>query len=197
MKSSLILSAVCIFVAPMAYSAPCHFELDKATSEVGWTAYKTTQKAAVNGTFKTIDVSGPMQAATLKKLLEGFKVAVHSDSLESNNPERNKTIAAQFFAKLVDAKISGQLKDVDEAQHTAKLVLNFNGQKHEVPMHYTYENNQLAATGSYDVTEFSASPALESLHKACEKLHMGSDGVSKTWPEVAVNLKGKISKVCK
>jgi hypothetical protein len=39
-----------------------------------------------------------------------------------------------------------------------------------------------------DVSNWNALEALASLNKVCEALHTGSDGVSKTWSEVTLNI---------
>ena len=40
-----------------------------------------------------------------------------------------------------------------------------------------------------DITKWNAVEALNSLNIACKDLHKGADGVSKTWSEVALNIK--------
>ena len=190
MKHLAFLFALISFM-PSAWSAQC--TLDKNSAEVGWTAFKTTQRAGVKGVFKTVNISGPTTGKSLKKLLEGLSVEVDINSMDSFLEPRNVTLRQSFFGKLADPKVSGRLSGVNEAAKTAQLDLTFNGQQHPVKMTYTLEADTLTATGSMDVLQFGANTALDTLHKACEKLHAGSDGVSKTWPDVTLTLKGKIA----
>jgi len=63
---------------------------------------------------------------------------------------------------------------------------------------YDVKNDQdFSATGTIDLMDFDGKEALSSLNKKCFDLHKGADGVSKTWSEVAINLKGSIKRSCK
>jgi hypothetical protein len=46
-----------------------------------------------------------------------------------------------------------------------------------------------------DLKNWNALEALASLNKACEALHTGPDGVSKTWEDVAINASVFLSKM--
>jgi hypothetical protein len=90
------------------------------------------------------------------------------------------------------------VKSVSEKDHSFVLALNLNGQTKDVTMHYDVKNDQdYTATGSIDLMDFKAGEAVSSLNKKCFDLHKGADGVSKTWSEVAINLKGTIKRSCK
>jgi hypothetical protein len=53
-----------------------------------------------------------------------------------------------------------------------------------------------AATGALDVLDFGLKTAFDDLHKTCEALHTGPDGVSKTWSEVALQIQAKLISGC-
>src|ERR1700722_16650637 len=112
----------------------CTFTVDKDSVEVDWTAYKTTQKAPVPGIFKTRQLKGALSAKSLKKLLEGIAVTVDLASVDSKNPDRDKTLQEKFFHLLQVAPVTGQFKNVSEEKMTADLLLSLNGQQHSVPM---------------------------------------------------------------
>jgi hypothetical protein len=46
------------------------------------------------------------------------------------------------------------------------------------------------------VNDFNLAPALAKLNKACEAVHKGPDGVSKTWSTVELKLMAKVTKNC-
>ncbi len=181
------------------YAESCNFTLEKDSLGVSWTAYKTTQKAAVPGVFRTLEIKGRTESKTLKKLMEGITAQVDLGSADTKNPERDKTLHERFFALLKPSIVTGKFKNISEIDGKADLVLNFNGRKNSVPVTYKYDeqNGEITATGSMDILKFKAEKAFNSLHEACAQLHTGSDGVSKTWSEVSIELKARITKLCK
>ena len=58
------------------------------------------------------------------------------------------------------------------------------------------DDDMLEANGEFDMLDFGLSDALASIHLACEQLHKGKDGVSKTWPNVGINVSAKIIQDC-
>jgi polyisoprenoid-binding protein YceI len=174
----------------------CTFNLDPNSVIIGFTAYKTTKKVGVSGTFKKTKIRGKTSAASVEKLVKGISVAVDYSSLDTGNPVRDKTVGEYFFSKLKPS-VSGKIKSISEADKTLVLDLNFNGMHKDVAMTYAATDDQnFQATGSIELPDFGAEGALASIHEKCKELHKGPDGVSKTWPDVTLNLKGSITKVC-
>jgi hypothetical protein len=151
----------------------------------------------VNGSFKKIDLHGKKDAKSVSALIEGLHVLVDTESLDTGNPARDKTIGEFFFSKL-KSSISGQVTKFSEKDHSFVLSLELNGKRRAVPMTYLVtEDKNFVATGGISVLDFSAGEALKSLHEKCYEVHKGKDGVSKTWPDVTIHLKGTINPVCK
>ncbi|MDR3605822.1 MAG: YceI family protein [Oligoflexia bacterium] len=198
MRSVFFVSGL-MMVASVAYAQEqsCTYALDKNTVTVGWTGFKTTQKTGVNGTFKKVEVKGKLEAKTFADLMKGLKVSVDKMAIDSGNPVRDTSLTEAFFGKLKNS-ISGKIKSVSEDDRSLILALDFNGKTKDVPMHYEVKEDKLfSATGNIDVLDFGAKSALSSLNERCHDLHKGADGVSKTWSEAAINLKGTITKSCK
>ncbi len=184
------------FAQTGAQPEQCTYSLDPNSVSVGFTAYKTTQKVGVNGTFKKTHVHGKLSAPELAALLQGIHVMVDFTSVDTNNPVRNQTVIDYFFSKLKPS-VSGRIKSFSEKDKTFVLDLNFNGHHNDVPMTYASDANQnFQATGSINLSDFGGDDALASIHQKCYELHKGPDGVSKTWPDVTLNLKGAIAKSC-
>jgi polyisoprenoid-binding protein YceI len=194
---SLIFALLPFLVATTANAQTCTFQLDKDSVVVQWTAYKTTQKTGVKGSFKKINVDGKTEGKSVGDLLKGITVSVDKLSVDTGNPARDKTLADFFFAKLGD-KISGKIKKFSEPERTFELALDFNGHTKNVPMRYeAVGDNSFTATGDMDILKFDGASALKSLNTKCLDLHKGPDGVSKTWSDVTLNIKGNIKKSCK
>jgi polyisoprenoid-binding protein YceI len=196
--TSLALSITLVFAsaAARADSQKCTYTLDPSSVAVGWTAYKTSQKTGVNGSFKKVEVTGKTEGDSLGKLADGLQVSADKLSVDTGNPARDKTLSDYFFAKLTPS-ISGKIRKFSEKSKTFVLVLDFNGKKKDIQMHFeTKEDKFFEASGTMDVLAFGAKDALDSLHEQCKDLHKGADGVSKTWSEVALHLKAAFAKSC-
>jgi YceI-like domain len=197
LNRSLVLALVAFVLSQSALAESCTYELTKDSLGVGWTAFKTSQKVAVNGTFKAVTTTGKTKGKTLAKLVSGLSVSVDPTSSDTTVPARDQTLKDFFFSKLTGA-ISGKIKSVNETDHTAVLALNFNGKSKDVPLKYEVANDSdFKAMGSIDLLDLSANDAYNSIHGKCADLHKGPDGVSKTWTDVNINLKATITKVCR
>lgn len=194
---SLVLVSAVIILSQVAYAESCTYELAKDSLTVGYTAFKTTQKLGVNGSFKKTEVTGKTQGKSLAELASTLQVRVDAASSDTTNPARDLTLKEFFFSKLKGG-ITGSLKGLNEKEHTVLLTLGFNDKQKDVPLKYEVtEEKNFKATGSIDLLEFGANDAYNSIHKKCEDLHKGPDGVSKTWTDVSINLKATINKVCR
>jgi polyisoprenoid-binding protein YceI len=191
------LIALSFALAPTSsYAQSCTYTADPSSLTVGWTAFKTTQKTPVKGSFKKLAVHGKLTQKSLSALLQGLHVMVDLKSADTGNPARDKTLQDYFFSKLTGS-VHTHVGKVSEKDHTFNMDLWLNGKSKTIPFHYELnEQGQFAATGTMDILEFGGNNALDSLHKQCENLHKGPDGVSKTWSEVDLNLGGSIKVSC-
>ena len=70
------------------------------------------------------------------------------------------------------------------------LNLTMNNETVGVPMTYTIEDNIVSINGNINnLMDWKMESAFNSLHAACELLHTGEDGISKTWEDVAIGAK--------
>jgi polyisoprenoid-binding protein YceI len=170
--------------------------LDKKSVKVDWTAFKTTAKVGVNGSFKTVEIKGKDKAKSLTALLKGLNISVDKLSVDTGNPARDATLGEFFFKKL-SKNISAKIKSVSEKDSTFEMSLNLNGKTQNVKMTYSSEaDDQYKATGEINIFDFSGNKALAALNEKCVDLHKGADGVSKTWPNVVLNLSVHVVSHC-
>ncbi len=199
----------------------CRFTMVPDSLKVEWTAYKTTQRVGVTGSFTQVDVTRLSQtksgkpkrtnvqapgaqelaAESIGNLLKDLKVNVDGLTVNTGNPDRDKTLSEFFFAKMTGTTsasrtFSGQVTRVADDQKSLNLSLSVNGVKKDLPMDIEMLDDELTATGTIQITEFSGQAALKSLSEKCHDLHKGSDGVSKTWPDVMIKIKGKLNRTC-
>ena len=64
--------------------------------------------------------------------------------------------------------------------------VSLNGETANIPLTYEITGNAYTFKGVMNLENWNALDAVASINKACEALHTGADGVSKTWNDVAV-----------
>lgn len=178
----------------------CTYSADPKDIKLEWTAYKFTTKKAVKGTFTGTHVTGPTSAKTLADLAMGLKMDIDGATFESGDPGRNVTVR-DFFFKLFNPpfKMSAKVTQFNgnDSQGNMMIDITMNGVTKTIPFAYTATpDGVLTAKSGIDVMDFKLNSAFASLHDACEEMHTGEDGVSKTWPDVDISLVGKFKKEC-
>lgn len=155
------------------------------STKVGWTAYKTTEKIGVGGSFKEIELKNTQNGETPQAVLEGASFSIPVSSLFTNNEDRDYKLKTIFFAALKNTEIIGGTFNFREGKCFLTLTLNDVTKQLEVP--FTFENKKFALNSVINLDEFGGQTAISAINKACYELHKGADGVSKTWSEVAIN----------
>ncbi|NGY38015.1 hypothetical protein FQU23_010895 [Flavobacterium sp. XN-5] len=159
------------------------------STKVSFTAYKTTDKVAVGGTFKEITFANIGQGETALEALNGTKFSIPVSSLFTNDATgtRDPKILEFFFGVMKNTElISGEFKVA--ADNTCSIDVLLNGKTANIPLQYTTNSDtSLSFDGVMNLENWDALAAVASINKACEALHTGPDGVSKTWNEVAVH----------
>lgn len=165
------------------------------STKVSFTAYKTTEKLPVGGVFKTINISGTKKGSGYAEVLNGAKFSIPISSLFTNDPTntRDPKLLEFFFGVMSNTElISGTVKVVED---TCSIDVTLNGETANIPL--TVEKtgeNSYALSGTMDLENWKALDAVASINKACEALHTGADGISKTWNDVAVKAEIQLKK---
>ncbi len=156
------------------------------SSKVSFTAYKTTDKLPVGGTFTEINISENTDGATPLEALNGTKFSIPVSSLFTNDGTgtRDPKIKEFFFGVMKNTElISGAFKSTN---NTTSVDVTLNGETQNIPLKYTITGDNITFEGVMQLENWNALDAIASLNKVCEALHAGKDGVSKTWSEVAI-----------
>ncbi|NHN25072.1 YceI family protein [Flavobacterium jejuense] len=155
------------------------------STKVSWTAYKTTDKVAVGGSFKEIELKNTQTGNTPEAVLEGASFSIPVSSLFTNNEDRDNKLKTIFFAALKNTEMIGGALNFRDGKCFLTLTLNDVTKQMEVP--FTYENKKFALNSTINLDDFGGQTAIEAINKACFELHKGADGVSKTWSDVAIS----------
>ncbi|MBV6484811.1 MAG: hypothetical protein KFKLKKLM_01327 [Flavobacteriales bacterium] len=178
----------------------CFYEYeDTNTVSLKWTAFKTSEKVGVSGTFNSIFVTGGEKSTKLPEVLQEIKFSIQTNSTNTTNPDRDSKIVNSFFGAMLNTDlIIGQVKNVDGNNESGKcsFLITLNDIEKEVVFDYTVNENVVKLTGELDLNQFDGKTAIESLNKVCEDLHKGADGVSVLWPNVGIEIEVALSKRC-
>ncbi len=191
----LFLTSIVLAECPDATNA--EYSIDKDSIEVGWVGFKFTNKTGVPGKFSRFEADLPESAESLTELLQGVKFEIDTLSVDSGDPIRDKSLREALFGIIADGgKISGKVAKIDGNE--AYVALTMNGVERSVPLSFSVnEDGLLEAEGTIDMLDFAMNDAFASIHKRCELLHTGTDGVSKTWTVVDLKLQAKVLENCK
>ena len=176
----------------------CTYTLTEA--KPGWTAYKTTDKAPVSGTFTAATLSPTKASPSIAAALDGVTMTIDPASVSSGDEGRDKTLQEHYFGQFAPkAEFTVGVVSVtgSDSAGTVDLNIGMNGVNKTISFPYEVSGDgDLSAKASMEMMDFGLQAAFDAIHKACELLHMGSDGVSKTWTDVELSVAAKISKQC-
>ncbi len=174
----------------------CTYAYDSSTSSLVWTAFKFTEKKGVEGTFNVISVESDGAAKDAKKVLDSISFLIETNSVETQNEERNGKIAKLFFGTIGTENIKGKIKSLSD-NGKATIEIEMNEIKKDVVGEYTLEDANFSFTATIDVVDWKAGSAITALNTACKDLHTGADGKSKLWSEVDLSFTTTLKKECK
>ncbi|MEO9570450.1 MAG: YceI family protein [Polaribacter sp.] len=164
------------------------FSVEKAKNEINFTAYKTTDKIPVGGQFKKVNIISGGEGNTIREAINNTEFSIPVKSIFTKDTSRDFKIKKYFFGVMSDTKLlSGKL--IIENDSIGYTNIKMNSVTEKVPFNYTIQGNVFSMNATMDISNWDAIKALNSLNLICKDLHKGADGVSKTWREVALNIK--------
>jgi hypothetical protein len=165
------------------------------TTVLEWTAYKFTEKAPVKGTFNKFEIKGLDSSEDPKELIESLTFDIVTESVETQNPERNGKIAEFFFGTIATSHITGKVKSLSQ-NGKATIEIKMNGKSQDVVGDYALDGGKFSFNGSIDVLNWGAEKGIEALNTKCKELHTGADGKSKLWSEIGLTFTTELLNDC-
>ncbi len=170
-----------------APNSTAEFSIEKASKQINFTAYKTSDKIPVGGQFKKVNVLSGGEGNTVKEAIHNTEFSIPVSSLFTQNSSRDYKIKKFFFGIMDNTKLlSGKLLLTDTTNGVVEIKMN--GVSQKVPFKYSIADRVFNMKASMDVNNWNASKALASLNNVCLDLHRGADGISITWSEVTLNI---------
>lgn len=172
---------------PEAKKSTAAFVLADADHKINWTAYKTTDKVAVKGKFKKVDITSGGEGNSAKEAINNAEFSIPVSSIFTSDSSRDFKIRKFFFGVMDNTKLlSG--KFTLENDSIGYVDLTMNGVSQKLPFTYSIVGKQFSMSTTMDVLNWNAQSSIDSLNMACKDLHKGLDGISKTWAEVALDI---------
>lgn len=161
--------------------------IESKTTTINWTAYKTTEKIPVKGKFSELEIIKSSVGATAKEALNGVEFKIPTNSIFTNDTIRDGKLRDFFFNQMMDAgSIKGKINIQDEK--TGIVELGMNGISEKLPITYNVDGQKVNIEATMNLESWKTQAAIIALNKACEDLHKGPDGISKTWNEVKIEV---------
>ena len=162
------------------------FTVDKTASTISWTAYKTTDKVPVKGSFTKFSIENQPNGTNIKEAINGLAFKIPVSSLYTKDTIRDAKLINSFFGSMTNTSdISGTLHFTDE-KLTADISMN--GISYTFPMNYAFNGNKVMIDAEINLDNWKAQAAIEALNLVCKELHTGPDGISKTWNDVLIQI---------
>lgn len=195
MKNKILLNILVILLIFTTYSckkevkeaAKAKYSIETKTTTINWTAYKTTAKVPVKGTFKEVKVTNTKTAENPFDVFNGLSFSIPVNSIDTKNVDRDTKIIQSFFGTMKDTQVlKGTLSLDEEGKGTINLTMN--GITFKLPMTYIISGQLAEINATLNLDNWQAKLAIEALNKVCEDKHKGEDGISKTWNEVVIHI---------
>lgn len=155
-----------------------------------WTAYKFTNRVGVSGTFDDIQSSGSKAATSVPGSLEGMEFKINTSSVNSSSEDRDGKLKQYFFGTMNGgAIIEGKFSSFEgEFEGVYHVDIALNRQRRPLKLKYKVSGEEIELIGKLNLGDFQAEKSVESINKKCDVLHTGTDGVSKLWPDVDIEI---------
>lgn len=163
------------------------YTVDQKTTTVNWIAYKTNDKIPVKGQFTQLNLENSSKSKTALEALDNLKFSIPVSSLFTNDTIRDNKLKKFFFGVLKNTSlISGTIHINNETSGTVDILMN--GITQALPITFIVSDQMITLEAVMDLDNWQAQSAIDSLNEVCKELHTGSDGVSKTWSEVKIEV---------
>lgn len=161
------------------------YTVKSKNTKVSFTAYKTTAKTPVGGTFTELNISKNEAAASPLEALNGVAFSIPVSSLFTKDSIRDGKLKQFFFGVMKKTEmLSGFFKVEGTDQLMAYITMN--GISAKMPMSHEVTDRKMVLKGVMQLSDWNALGAVKAINDACFDLHKGADGISKTWDEVAI-----------
>ena len=150
---ALLLSIALISCKKEVKKESAQFSIEPTTITVKWTGYKTTDKIAVNGQFKEINVMNLKSGMTALEALNGAEFSIPISSLFTDEPVRDSKLKQLFFGVMDNTlSLTGTLNLANDG--TGDIDLLMNGVQQKVPVTYIISGQLVELEGTMNLEDW-------------------------------------------
>lgn len=174
----------------------CPLALVDSSLKVTWTAFKTTERIGVSGTFDIVAVNDVQAAETVAEALQKASFEIPVSGVNSANPDRDKKIFGHFFSTMENtAMLAGRV--IETGADSWKIGVVMNSVRDTLNFDFKQEGDDVMLSTTMELAKWNALASVDSLNQVCYDLHKGADGVSKLWPDVKIEISATLVPDCK
>ncbi len=134
----------------------CTYSVQPAFTTVNWTAYKTTTRVGVGGSFTDLSITAGKDDGTLNEIMTGLSFALDIASTSTKDTSRDRKIRQFFFGTMAgwlpeeERNITGTINSVQgsDSAGIAKIALRMNDMENEVDAKFHLEGKKLILEAS-------------------------------------------------
>ncbi len=201
MKKSIIFTAFSLLIL-FTYSCKkttkepiqkSNYSIQNKDVKIKWTAYKTTEKVPVKGTFKTVEIENITNAINPVEIFKNLEFSIPVNSIYSKDSIRDFKLRESLFGTMKNtSKIKGTISLDNNGKGEA--IISLNGLDKTVPVSYEVNGENIKINTKIDLDNWQAQAAIMALNEVCNEKHKAADGISKTWSEVDIEVNVKTTK---
>lgn len=182
-------------------SQSCSLKYQPEFSDINWIAYKTSKKIGVPGKFTDFKFSTSNQTTdSLALFLENAQFEINTKSVSTGVLDRDGKIMRLFFGTMnTPEQLTGKILAIsgNNSQGNIEATLLMNQIEKPIFMNYNYDGKILKMSTDINVNDWNAQKNITLLNDTCYELHKDpSDGISKLWSAVHIDVNASIIKDC-
>ena len=163
------------------------YSLTEENTTINWTAFKTTKKVPVKGTFYQVSLENNNPAESKLEALNNVRFKIPVSSVFSNDSIRDGKLKKFFFGVMENTSlISGKVHY--KGENKGQVALTMNGVTENLPVVFIENENEVRIKSTLILNNWNAQKSIHALNLVCKELHTGEDGITKTWNEVEIEV---------
>lgn len=172
----------------------CTYTYDPSSTVLTWTAFKTSEKLAVDGSFDQMTVT-TKESNDMFAVFAGAAFEIPVNSLNTQDPVRDGKLKSSFFGNLNETEmITGTIVSLNKTTAAVKITMNAITVEYEGAV--TVDGETITMEIVMDIMDFEGGIAMDSLSLVCAEKHTGEDGTNKFWSDVSIAAKTTLKKDC-
>lgn len=174
------------------------YAYQRAFTTLTWTAYKTSAKIGVSGSFDEFNITPGKETGSPTELMNQLSFSIPVSTTNSGNEERDPKIIESFFGVMMNTEnITGTFTEINgnDSAGSVKINISMNDVSNDVVGNYSVNGNEVKILANLNLLDWKADSSLTALNEVCSDLHKGEDGTSKLWPDVAIEITSKLKPV--